>query len=117
MDKKQIFEQVSDMETQIGELYEQLGDLKQRLVILLEENQRLAVENNFLHQRLNGRDHESTNPTHAQEITKDLPIPGEGYDNLARLYEEGFHICNMQFGSPRRGEDCLFCLEFLNKTK
>lgn len=117
MDKKEIFEQVSDMETQIGELYEQLGDLKTKLVALLEENQRLTLENNFLHQRLTHEQGEDKMTAKEKEITKDLPIPGEGYDNLARLYEEGFHICNMQFGSPRRDEDCLFCLEFLNKTK
>lgn len=116
MDKKEIFEQVSDMETQIGELYEQLGDLKNKLVALLEENQRLMLENNFLHQRLTSEQGKDET-REEKEITRDLPIPGEGYDNLARLYEEGFHICNMQFGSPRRGEDCLFCLEFLNKTK
>ena len=118
MDKKEIFEQVTDMETQIGALYEQLGDLKQKLGELIEEKHRLTLENNFLHQRLNTERGESAEVAkEKKEVTKDLPIPGEGYDNLARLYEEGFHICNMQFGTPRRGEDCLFCLEFLNKKK
>lgn len=116
MDKKQIFEQVTDMETQIGELYEQLGDLKKKLRMLLEENQRLALENDYLHARI--REKQEAEGSHEKkDMERELPIPGEGYDNLARLYEEGFHICNMQFGSPRRGEDCLFCLEFLNKAK
>lgn len=112
MQKRQIFDQVTDMEKQIGELYEQLGDLKGKLRDLLEENHRLGMENHHLRNRLDGL--ESDPETSGEELTK---MPSEGYDNLARLYEEGFHICNLEFGSPRRNEDCMFCLDFLSKKK
>ncbi|RLL41700.1 DNA replication initiation control protein YabA [Oceanobacillus piezotolerans] len=116
MNNRQIFDQVSDMEKQIGELYEQLGDLKQKLSSLLEENHRLAMENHNLRNHLNQLEEPKKAETDTK-MGKKVKIPSEGYDNLARLYEEGFHICNLEFGSPRRNEDCMFCLEFFDKTK
>ncbi len=47
-DKMRIFEQVSQMEAQIGELYEKLGSLKNDISKLIEENHRLTIENDHL---------------------------------------------------------------------
>ncbi|RKQ33011.1 DNA replication initiation control protein YabA [Oceanobacillus halophilus] len=116
MSSRQIFDQVSDMEKQIGELYEQLGDLKQRLSELLEENHRLSMENHNLRNHLDTIEEDRKEMENEKEPKK-RKLPSEGYDNLARLYDEGFHICNLEFGSPRRNEDCMFCLEFFDKTR
>ncbi|MFT8318675.1 MAG: DNA replication initiation control protein YabA [Sporolactobacillus sp.] len=119
MEKKDVFSQVSHLEEQLGQIYVDFGSLKAQLAHLLEQNQNLTLENGNLRKRL---ERESKISRQTEENTPDPGEPdaagrdiGEGYDNLARLYQEGFHICNLHYGSVRKDGDCLFCLSFLNK--
>ncbi len=89
MNKKEIFSQVIHMEERIGALHDELGELKEQLVMLIEENQALMLENKHLRKRLDNKEEEAEK----KETEKPTPHlkanPGEGYDNLARLYHEG----------------------------
>ncbi|NMO97726.1 DNA replication initiation control protein YabA [Paenibacillus lemnae] len=123
MEKKNIFMRIQEMESQLGHMNSELGELKQIVKELLEDNHRLSLENEQLRKVLK-REVQPADHKPSTSRKQPSPIPmqgsgedlvGEGYDNLARLYHEGFHICNVYYGHLRTEGDCLFCLSFLNK--
>ncbi len=112
MNKKEMLDRFSNFEKRFTELQEDFGSLKKYLVQLVEENHQLAHENHHLKQRIETLQHENYQQNGDEDQTEKTTPVGEGYDNLARIYEEGFHICHVYFGTPREEEDCMFCLKF-----
>lgn len=111
---KEIFDTVLQVEAQSNEIHNQIGQLKYLIVKLLEENNKLKIENENLRKHydinLMGLDRNEQKNVIKTEVEK----PKIAYNNLTNLYNEGFHICSDQFGRPR-SDDCLFCTPFLNK--
>ncbi len=40
-------------------------------------------------------------------------LGAESYENMGRLYTEGYHICPVAFGQVRDEGECLFCVNIL----
>lgn len=102
-DRRGILQMVERLQERIGEFYEELSALRLQLADLIEENQRLRVENANLRNRAN------------LDSGGSSPPAAEAAIYLGQLYEDGFHVCNIHYGSLRKGE-CLFCMQNLQRT-
>lgn len=48
-------------------------------------------------------------------VQKSFVLAAESYDNIGALYREGYHICPVAYGQVRDEEECLFCVNLLEK--
>lgn len=110
MNRDELFDTIMTLENEIKQINIHMEKLKNQAVELVEDNVALQMENESLKRLVESEEVDS------QKKPNKKVRPLQSRDNFAMLYHEGFHICRGElFGKHRQGQDCLFCLEVLNR--
>lgn len=95
---------IARLEYMVKELLLELEEVKKLARSLEEENEKLRRQLT-----------DAYSSYCDEKVRKSNDTEGGSEDStLLRLYNEGFHICNVKFAQVREGE-CLFCLGLLRR--
>ena len=84
-------------------LNQELKEWQERFVALLEEGHALL-------KRI--EETESRHNVWQESLVTAVQSQDSGLDAIAKLYQDGFHICHARFAQPL-DEECLFCISLL----
>ncbi|KRM60447.1 hypothetical protein FC26_GL000535 [Paucilactobacillus vaccinostercus DSM 20634] len=101
LDKSQIYDHFERVTRQTKDLLDRMEQLQLQITEVLEENAELSIENEHLH--------EIITESHQESESNELSTSRQ---NLQKLYEQGFHVCNEYYGKRLdHHESCTFCLD------
>lgn len=110
MNKHPMTKQMEQMQDQLALLAEGLTQIEEELNEQILTNHQLRDENAYLREKLQNY----TDKELAKEQVEQTEQRSKAMQNLANIYEDGFHICNISYGQRRpHGEQCMFCLDIL----
>lgn len=98
------YTKLQQLQQQMERMLKSMDSLQQEVLESLKENTELKVENQLLREKLDKltvKEHEGKSQS--------------GMDMLKQIYQSGYHICNMYYGTHRDASaDCMFCLDILD---
>ncbi|EKK20033.1 DNA replication initiation control protein YabA [Fructilactobacillus florum 8D] len=97
-------ENTDDLIMEFKQLTANLATMQHQVVKMLAENEELRIENQHLHDLLDA--HEKKH--------QGVQVLSKSKQNLEKLYNDGYHICNQYYGKSRlQNESCIFCTEII----
>lgn len=106
-EKAQLYDRFLQLEKEAEATLQQIQELRKEFEKVVQENNNLSIENQNLRDRLTDMDHAGSEDSEPPKMSRSR-------QNLEMLYEDGFHVCNMFYGSRRvEDESCAFCLEVI----
>ncbi len=107
---EEILSLLAHFQEELQALNNEFKQVKNKVYKVYKEKEDLEKENRKLKKLLFNNGEVGSKPE--QKTSKEVL---KSYNNLSKLYEEGFHICHFNFGEKRDG-NCLFCKSLLDNN-
>ncbi|ANK62496.1 initiation-control protein [Loigolactobacillus backii] len=119
MDKRELYDSFVNLEQNTQQMLAKIDEMKTDMTQILERNAELEIENQHLREHLEELQTPESEAAQAKRSDANgaddkTPQLSKSRANLEKLYEEGFHVCYLMYGSRRiDDEPCAFCLDVI----